>query len=64
MTDGFYSVPEFLNAYSLPRTTFYRIVQRGQLRIHKLGRASRVSRADAKAWADSLPTIGGKGDAQ
>lgn len=56
MTEGYHTVPDFLRTYAISRTTFYRIVQSQKLRITKIGRASRI----AKAWADSLPTIGGE----
>ncbi len=59
--DGFYTIPDFLRAYGLGRTSLYRIVRTDpHLRITKIGRASRIARADARAWADSLPTIGGE----
>ena len=59
--DGFYSIAEFLRLYPMGRTSLYRIVsQQGcKLRITKIGRASRIAKADAAAWAASLPTIGG-----
>ena len=60
MTEGYHTVPDFLRTYAIGRTTFYRIVQSQKLRITKIGRASRIAKADAKAWADSLPTIGGE----
>lgn len=55
----FYSIKEFLETYRLSRTSAYRAVQAGQLRITKMGRASRIAKADAIAWAANLPTIGG-----
>lgn len=59
--DGFYTIPDFLRAYGISRTSLYRILKSSpQLRITKIGRSSRVAKADAKAWADSLPTIGGE----
>ena len=60
--DGFYTIPDFLRLYGIGRTTLYRIAKTSrELRITKIGRASRIAKADAKAWADSLPTIGGEG---
>lgn len=56
---GFYSVSEFLNLYSMSRTGTYRAVGQGSLKLTKIGRSTRIAKADAKAWADSLPTIGG-----
>lgn len=58
--EGFYSVAEFLRIYSMGRTSLYRAVNAGQIRITKIGRSSRITKADAKAWADSLPTFGGE----
>ena len=60
MADGFYSVPEFLSLYRMSRTGTYRAVEQGSLRLTKIGRATRIAKADAKAWADSLPNIGGQ----
>ena len=60
MSDGYHTIPDFLRTYAIGRTTLYRLVEAGKLRITKIGRASRIARADAKAWADSLPTIGGE----
>ena len=58
--EGFYTVAEFLRIYSVGRTTFYRAVDSKKIRLTKLGRASRIAKADAAAWAASLPTIGGE----
>ena len=61
--EGFYSVAEFLRIYSMRRTSLYRAVNAGQIRITKIGRSSRIAKADAEAWANRLPTIGGKASA-
>ncbi len=58
--EGYYSIAEFIRIYRIGRTGVYRAVQDGKLRITKMGRASRVAKADAQAWAASLPTIGGE----
>lgn len=58
--DGFYTIAEFLRLTSMGRTSLYRLVKAGQLRITKIGRSARIAKADAKAWADSLPTTGGR----
>jgi len=62
MTDGFYSIAEFIRLYPMGRTSLYRLVsqQGSKLRITKIGRASRIAKTDAAAWAASLPTIGGE----
>jgi excisionase family DNA binding protein len=49
------TVAEFLSRYSISRTEFYRQVNAGHIRLTKLGKASRVARADAEAWVQSLP---------
>jgi excisionase family DNA binding protein len=57
--EGFYSATEFMRIYGVPRSSFYRLVKAGHLRIRKIGRASRIAKADAQAWAAGLPTFGG-----
>jgi hypothetical protein len=56
---GFYKFSDFLDVFAMSRTGAYRAVNEGKLRLTKNGRSTRISKADAKAWADSLPTIGG-----
>ena len=58
----FLTVREFLRRYSLGRTTFYREAAAGRLRLRKLGTATRIARADAEVWADSLPLVKRKED--
>jgi excisionase family DNA binding protein len=58
--EGFYTVAEFIRLYGVPRSSFYRLVKEGRLRIHKIGRASRIAKAEARVWAGSLPTFGGE----
>ena len=53
------SVAGFCNRYCIGRTSFYREVAAGRLRIRKFGSATRVTRADAEAWLASLPTRNG-----
>jgi predicted DNA-binding transcriptional regulator AlpA len=54
------TVAEFLARYSIGRTSFYREVAAGRLPIRKFGTATRVARADAEAWAASLPIVTGE----
>ena len=54
------TVADFLSRYSIGRTTFYREVAAKRLRLRKLGTATRIARADAEAWAESLPTRTGE----
>ena len=49
------TVSDFLARYSIGRTTLYREVAGGRLKLRKLGSATRIARADADAWAASLP---------
>lgn len=56
VTKEFYTVAQFCETYGIGRTTFYAEVKAGRLRTVKIGAATRVRRADASAWADSLPT--------
>lgn len=57
--EGYYTIAQFISTFGVPRTTLYREVQKGALRLTKLNRASRIAKSDAIAWAASLPTIGG-----
>jgi len=56
---GYITISEFLDLYPMGRTTFYRLVNAGKLRITKFGRGTRIAIADAEAWAKSLTTICG-----
>ena len=56
---GFMTVRQFLELYPIGRTTLYRLAKAGELQIVKVGRASRIARADAERWAASLPKLGG-----
>ena len=57
--DGFYTIAEFLRVFAIGRTSLYRAAKTGKIRITKIGRSARIAKADAKAWADNLPTTGG-----
>jgi len=54
------TVGDFLARYSIGRTTFYREVAAGRLKLRKLGSATRVARVDAEAWAERLPVRTGE----
>jgi excisionase family DNA binding protein len=56
----YYTIPEFLELYPMGRSTFYRLVNEGQIRLTKFGRSSRIAKADAEAWAATLLVINGK----
>lgn len=49
-------VPEFLEQYSISRTSFYREVKAGRLTLTKRGARSMVAREDAHAWKEALRT--------
>lgn len=54
------TVADFCARYSLGRTTLYREVAAGRLKLRKLGTATRIARADAEAWAQRLPSRSGE----
>jgi excisionase family DNA binding protein len=45
-------VNEFCTRYVISRSTFYRLVKRGEIQLFKIGGATRVKIAVAKAWAE------------
>ena len=54
------TVATFCDRYSIGRTSLYREVNAGRLKLRKFGSATRIARSDAEAWAASLPTYGGE----
>ncbi len=62
-TPAFLTVKEFCAMFHVGKSTLYREAACGRLRLHKLGRATRVAMADASAWAATAirdrRTIGG-----
>lgn len=54
------TVADFCARYSIGRTSLYREVNAGRLKLRKFGSASRIARADAEAWAASLPGYDGE----
>jgi excisionase family DNA binding protein len=52
-----FAVNEFCARYGIARDTFYQEVRRGRLRALKLGKKTLILRADAEAWAESLPAL-------
>jgi excisionase family DNA binding protein len=50
------TLPEFLERYSISRTTLYREIKDGRLRATKVGRRTLVARVDAEAWLRTLRT--------
>lgn len=53
------TVREFLAAFRISRSSFYREINAGRLRVVKLGRATLVTRDDAEHWMANLPEIAG-----
>lgn len=51
------TVKDFMRAFRMGRTSFYREVSEGRLRIVKIGRATRITRVDAEAWMAALPEV-------
>ena len=54
MKQEFMKVPEFLETYNISRTAFYRLAKANEIRLIKIGASTRISVADAQAWAASL----------
>jgi excisionase family DNA binding protein len=55
-TSQLLTVDDFCREYSVSRPTAYRLAARGEIPLIKIGRATRIRRSDAEAWAASLPT--------
>jgi hypothetical protein len=54
------TLKEFQKEYKCSHGQTYREIAAGRLKVRKMGRATRVTRPDADAWAASLPTMGGE----
>jgi excisionase family DNA binding protein len=51
------TLKDFCDAYRVCRETAYQQIRAGRLRAVKLGRKTLILRADADAWAASLPEL-------
>jgi hypothetical protein len=51
------TVADFCARYSIGKTSAYREAKLSRLKLRKYGTATRIARADAEAWAASLPVI-------
>jgi excisionase family DNA binding protein len=51
------TLKDFCDAYRVCRETAYQQIRTGRLRAVKLGRKTLILRADAEAWAASLPEL-------
>jgi excisionase family DNA binding protein len=49
------TVADFCHTYAIGKTSFYREVAAGRLKLRKFGTASRIARTDADEWFKSLP---------
>ena len=56
------TVPEFLRAYKISRTSFYDEVKKGRLNIIKRGRRTLITQTDADSWLEVLRQDGGHND--
>lgn len=54
------TVARFCDRYSIGKTSFYREVKAGRLKLRKFGAATRIALSDAEAWANALPTVEGE----
>jgi len=54
---GALTIKDFCDAYRLCREKAYQEMRAGRLRAVKLGRKTLILRADADAWAASLPEL-------
>lgn len=54
------TVADFCARYSIGRTSLYREVNAGRLKLRKFGSATRIAREDAERWAAALPEYGGE----
>jgi len=48
------TVNEFLATYSLSRASFYRLVNKGDIAILKIGKLTRIHVSEAERWLKSL----------
>ena len=51
------TVNDFMQHFSIGRTSFYREVNSGRLKAVKFGTATRICRTEAEAWLVNLPSI-------
>lgn len=49
-----YRIPEFCQTYAISRTSLYREVKDGRLRILKRGKRTLIERAEAEKWFDAI----------
>ena len=55
---GARSVNDFCKSVGIGRTSFYKEVKEGRLKVVKVGDRSLVRDDDGRAWLDNLPLVG------
>jgi len=48
------TIDQFCNWAGISKPTFYRLVERGELKAHKIGRRTIIKRDEAIRWAEEL----------
>lgn len=56
--ERFITIKQFCEINNCSRSTVYREIKAGRLKVRKLGRASRISDCDATAWQGQLEVAG------
>lgn len=56
MEKELYRIPEVCERYSISRSTLYRDIKDGKIRVVKRGKSTLLARADIQAWADAYMT--------
>lgn len=55
MMKAYMTIAEFQEMCGISRSTVYRLEQRGEIDLFRIGRAVRISRDQAHAWCEALP---------
>ena len=56
----FYTVAGFCEAFSIGASTVYKLFRSGDLVGVKIGRHTKISKAEAERWAATLPAFSGR----
>jgi excisionase family DNA binding protein len=56
-TKELFTIRDFMSRYSISRSSLYRELNAGRLRVVKRGRRSLITRADAEEWLKLLPAV-------
>ena len=54
---GLKTVPQFCDDHSISRSTFYRQVRQGAIKLTKIGDATRVAPEHEAEWLKGLPVV-------